>query len=148
MFAHPYSHDPPSSGHLFFCHLRGNPPHLFCHLRSTPDIHASLSSSGLTHTLTPPVIFGLDPHTHSPLSSSGLTRRSRERKVLIILRVPTFWIMRCAYPLTAFGAACRRCLRPPLPRDCANKKLPVASFYASPFTLLKTRTILCPPFEI
>ena len=40
-----------------------------------------------------------------------------------------FGFMRYAYPLTAFGAACRRCLRPPLPRDCANKKLPVASFY-------------------
>ena len=93
------------------------------------------------HTIFLP--FGVPPNT--PLSSSGLTRRSRKHKDFIY---PGF--MRYAYPPTLFGAACRRCLRlpPPLPRECVNKKLPVVSFYASPFTLLKTRTTLCLPSEI
>ena len=57
------------------------------------------------------------------LSSSGLTRRSRKYQDFIY---PGF----------------------PLSRDCVNKKLPVASFDAPPFPLLKTRITLYSPFEI
>ena len=127
--------DFPGSGHSL-------PTSFPCHFRIPPETYLSLSFSVFPPSSSGPVGVSL------PLSSSGLTRRSRKREVLIILCAPAFWIMRYAYPLTPFGAACRRCLRPPFSRDCANKKLPVASFHASPFTLLKTRTTLCPPFEI
>ena len=78
---------------------------------------------------SPRAIFGPDPGSHSSqaifrrlfLSSSGrflyyhlrAPPEIQVREVLIILRDPAFWIMRYAYPLTAFGAAYRRCLRPP-----------------------------------
>ena len=82
------------------------------------------------------------------LSSLGLTRRSREERSPCNSAGPCILDYALRLPAHCLRGRLPALSSAPLPRDCANKKLPVASFYASPFTLLKTRTTLCPPFEM